>query len=296
MLARIDGRSLIAALWVILLSAPTLLAQTPRPDLQAMVELGREHDTAWGLYQALEEEAGGGAPLSWDNLPDWTGIYTRGGGFAFDLNQPPDVLTSARLTPEYAARFQELRRLRAQGIEYDPLSGCNPPGYPRWLANTDLREFVVTPDQTWLMNEAVNDVRRIYTDGREHTPEADRYPLWNGDSIGFWDGHRLIVHTNQLRAGQYQRGHPHHSDQIESVEIWQKVDERHVEVDVWIYDPPSLLEPWYTRQVYTRLNDPERMLRIRYWNCSENQNNTAVITEDGGTDLLDFTFTNEDDR
>ena len=25
----------------------------------------------------------------------------------------------------------------------------------------------------------VNDVRRIYTDGREHVPEADRYPLYN---------------------------------------------------------------------------------------------------------------------
>jgi hypothetical protein len=45
------------------------------------------------------------------------------------------------------------------------------PGYPRWLTEPFLREFVVTPDQTWLINEMVNDIRRIYTDGCDHTPE-----------------------------------------------------------------------------------------------------------------------------
>ena len=91
------------------------------------------------------------------------------------------------------------------GIEWDPISTCAPPGHPRWLTEPFLREFIVTPDQTWLINEMVNDIRRIYTDGRDHVPEADRYPLYNGDSIGFWDGDRLVIHTNQLQAGIYQR-------------------------------------------------------------------------------------------
>ncbi len=72
----------------------------------------------------------------------------------------------------------------------------------------------------------VNDIRRIYTDGRGHVPEADRYPLYDGDSIGFWDGKRLVIHTNQLRDGQYQRSQPDYSDQVETVEIWEKIDEQ----------------------------------------------------------------------
>ncbi|MGE4658943.1 MAG: hypothetical protein AAEI08_08450 [Gammaproteobacteria bacterium] len=70
------------------------------------------------------------------------------------------------------------------------------------------------------MNEPVNDIRRIYTDGRERTLEEDRYSLWNGDSIGFWDGRKLILHTNQLMAGQYQRCNPDYTDQVETIEPW----------------------------------------------------------------------------
>ena len=86
----------------------------------------------------------------------------------------------------------------------------------------------------------VNDIRRIYTDGREHIPEADRYPLWNGDSIGFWDGGKLVIHTNSLRSGQYQRTQPEYTEQVETVEIWEKVDDKTLVAHVWVYDPPSL--------------------------------------------------------
>jgi hypothetical protein len=30
----------------------------------------------------------------------------------------------------------------------------------------------------------VNDIRRIYTDGREHVPEGDRYRAQSYDSLG----------------------------------------------------------------------------------------------------------------
>jgi hypothetical protein len=126
-------------------------------------------------------------------------------------------------------------------------------------------------------------------------PEADRYPLYNGDSIGFWDGHRLVIHTNQLTEGIYQRRNPDYTNQAETVEIWEKVSDKLLEVDVWVYDPPALAEPWYTKQAYAKLDDPDRMLRIRYWHCDENQNNEVVQTEGGGTQFQDFTFTEQDD-
>jgi hypothetical protein len=63
-----------------------------------------------------------------------------------------------------------------------------------------------------------------------------------------------------------------------------------------VYDPPALAEPWYTKQSYKRLSDPDRSLRIRYWNCGENQNNTVFKTEEGATQFQDFTFTEKDDQ
>jgi hypothetical protein len=269
-------------------------ADKPR-DKARMTDLGRQHKTAAALYNALKEQAHGGTRLEWKALPDWKGIYTRArGGITFDPDQAPGAPPTAKLTPEYQARMTKRIEMAKKGVEWDPISTCAPPGHPRWLTEPFLREFIVTPDQTWLINEMVNDVRRIYTDGRDHIPEADRYPLYDGDSIGFWDGDKLVIHTNQLKAGIYQRSNPDYSDQVETVEIWQKVGDT-IDVDVWVYDPPALLEPWYTKQSYARVSDQDRSLRIRYWNCGENQNNDVIQTQEGATAFKDFTFTGKAD-
>ena len=279
-------------------TAGSRAAPQPERTKEQMIDLGRQHKTAAELFQALRDQSKGGQRLAWNSLPDWSGVYTRApvAGFAFDPDQPPNGVPTARLTPEYQTKM--LKRIEdvKQGIEWDPISTCAPPGHPRWLTEPFLREFIVTPDQTWLINEMVNDIRRIYTDGRNHTPEADRYPLYNGDSIGFWDGDRLVIHTNQLQAGIYQRSHPDYTDQVETVEIWHKVDDKTVGADVWVYDPPALAEPWYTRQSYLKLNDPDKNLRIRYWNCAENQNNTVYQTKEGATDFQGFTFAKKDNK
>lgn len=284
----------LAALMAVAAASCARSVAQPAPDKQRMIELGRQHATAEALFDALREQANGGEPLQWNALPDWSGVYTRArGGITYDPDQEPGQPPTAHLTPEFEARLAERIRLADQGIEWDPISTCAPPGHPRWLTEPFLREFIVTPDQTWLINEMVNDIRRVYTDGRGHVPEEDRLPLYNGDSIGFWDGDRLIVHTNQLREGIYQRRNPDYTDQVETVEIWQKTDDALLEVDVWVYDPPALAEPWYTRQSYAKLSDPD--LRIRYWHCGENQNNAVFQTDDGATQFQDFTFTPTDD-
>jgi hypothetical protein len=272
--------------------------QKPLQTKEQMAELGRQHKSAAELFQALREQAKGGQRLTPANIPDWTGLYTRHRipGYPFDLDQPAGGLPTAKLTPEYQARLMKRIDDRKKGIEWDPISTCSPPGFPRWLTEPFLREFIVTPDQTLLINEMMNDVRRIYTDGRDHTPEEDRYPLYNGDSIGFWDGQKLVIHTNQLKAGIYQRGQPDYSDQVETVEIWYKVDDNAIGADVWVYDPPVLQEPWFARQVYEKLSNEDKSIRIRYWHCGENENNAVVQTTQGGTQFKDFTFTDKDDK
>jgi len=262
----------------------------PQRTKEENAALGRQHKTAWELYQALKAEAKGGQALTAATVPDWSGVYSRPAdkGFTFDPDTPPGVATTAKLTAEFQAKLDKRIADVKRGIEWDPISTCAPPGHPRWLTEPFLREFVPTPGQTWLINEMVNDIRRVYTDGRDHVPAEDRYPLYNGDSIGFWDGGRLVVHTNQLQGGIYQRSNPDYTDQVETVEIWQREGDT-ITADVWVYDPPALAEPWHVRQVYGRL-DPKQDLRIRYWNCAENQNNAVHQTQDGTTQFNGFTF------
>jgi hypothetical protein len=269
----------------------------PSAEKQRMIALGIEHGTARALYEHFKKEAGGGQPLTWRTVPDWTGIWTREASpFFWDPDQTSmDELPTAKMTPEYERLFLEKIEKVRQGIEFDPLSNCEPAGMPRWIVEPFLKEFIVTPHQVWLINEMQNEIRRIYTDGRDHPSEADAYPLWEGDSIGFWDGDKLVIHTSQMRAGQYQRIQPFYTEQVETVEIWQKTDPTTIVAHVWAFDPPALAEPWYTKQVYKKLSNDDHSLRIRHWHCGENPNNIVTQTETGSSDFADFTFTDQDD-
>jgi hypothetical protein len=266
-------------------------------------EFGEQFEDSDALFAFLKAEAEGGKALTWDQVAtdpayDWSGIWTRsGGGLSYDPDIPPPWLeVSAKLTEAgAAARQKKIDHMAATGGEYDPISDCRPPGFPRWITEPFLHEYIVTPGQTWLIDEMVNDVRRVYTDGREHTAPEDAYPTWNGDTIGFWTDGMLVTHTTYLMPGQYQRGaQPDYSEQVEVVERWKLVDSVTLQSDVWVFDPVNLAEPWYTRQSWTELANDDHLLRIRYWDCRENSNNQIVELEDGTSQFPDLDFVDSD--
>jgi hypothetical protein len=265
---------------------------------KALQEFGERFQTSDAMFDAFKQQAHGGTRLTWAQMGelafDWSGVYTRTmASLQYDLDLSADSgPVSATLTPEGEAVVKaKAEQLKRTGGEYDPLSDCRPPGTPRWFSEPFLKEWVVTPNQTWLMNEMVNDVRRVYTDGRDHTPEDDAYPSWNGDTIGFWDGDILVAHTKYLYKGQYQRGvQPNYSEKTTVVERWHKVDPKTLQADVWVFDPVNLVKPWYTRQSWTKLTDDQKELRLRYWDCRENANNNIVVTKDGTSQFAGFTF------
>jgi hypothetical protein len=282
------------------LLSPTAFAQEqtqPSPaEWQRMHQMGLANNTAWDLYQSLKKAANGGqVSPPFAQLPDWSGLWTSGGGGSLFGRAPGGVMP--KLTPAAAAILKKGAELTAQGISYDEnLSECGPPGYPRWLAIPFLREFVVRPEQTWLSSETVNNVRRIYTDGRGHPSPDDAFPLYYGDSVGFWDGQKLVIHTNQLMARSMGRNQPNQSEQMETVEIWEKTDEGTVKADVWVYDPALYTEPWYMQRRYRQVANSDKALRMNYWHCGENPNNDVYKTPEGNTQYNDFTFTSDDDR
>jgi hypothetical protein len=302
MTSRSTARSVLLTLMIGATAAiPAEAQQLPAPpaqtaaEWQKMSQLGLQHRTAWDLYTALKKAASGGrVSPPFNQLPDWTGLWTTTGGGTMFGAGPGGVMP--KLTAPTADILKKEAELEAKGIQYDEnLSQCGPPGFPRWLVIPFLREFIVRPEQTWLSSETVNNVRRIYTDGREHPPEADRFPLYYGDSIGFWDNQKLVIHTTQLMARSMGRNQPDQSEQMETVEIWKKIDPRTIQADVWIYDPTLYTEPWYMTRRYTQVSNLDKLLRMNYWHCGENPNNDVYKTPDGSTQFRDFTFTGADD-
>ena len=57
-----------------------------------------------------------------------------------------------------------------------------------------------------------------------------------------------------------------------------------------------LEEPWYVEREYARVSNEDTSLRMRYWHCGENENNTVFQTEEGSTQYTEFTFTGDEDR
>jgi hypothetical protein len=283
MTLRIVSRSFVTAailssvLWPMFVLAQARFTRPPPPQVGPLAP----YADSWAEYEDLKTKAHGGTKVTWATLPDWSGLWSRvfGIGFNFDPSQKTQFGATASLTPEYQQRFDKKLADYKKGIEWDPLSSCLPVGYPRWLAEPFLKEFILRPEEAWLVNEQEAEIRRIYTDGRPHIRDEDAYPVWEGDSIGFWSGDTLVIHTNHVKHGQFMRQQPDYSDELTTVEQWRQVAPGLIQDIVDIYDPVALTKPWRVVQQYTKDRTPD--LRMNHWSCEENNN--VVKEPDGST-------------
>jgi len=284
------GLAVTAAAQTYLPREPGSTANTwdkPAPD----TPIPSYYRDSYQAYLKMKAAAHGGTQYlrtSYEKMPDWSGIWTRAAseGLKFDPKQTSKGFTpgptTADLTPRYKAALQEKLRQVAAGNEWDQLSDCLPAGYPRWLTEPFLREFIVTPSETWWVNEQQSEARRIYTDGRGHIPDAEAQPLWDGDSIGFWDGQTLVVHTIRVTHGEYQRSQPDYSSQTSTVERIHQLDHDTIEDEVTVWDPKGLRTPWHVVMHYKRVNTAGS--RIDMWSCETNNN--VVRTPTGGSQFI----------
>ena len=219
--------------------------------------------------------------MTWDKLPDWSGLWVMQGRIMFDSSGTDPTRQFPPYKPEYEAKYAAVVKDAVAGKEFDPLSLCLPAGFPRVLTEPFLQEFVLRPEQVWWIHEQQNEIRRIYTDGRGHPPADDLYPLWEGHSIGHWEGDTLVVDTVSLREGIYDRSGAQHSDKARISERIRKINANTIEDQIVVDDPVMLTKPWHVVKRYKKLTDPS--LRIDHWACEED--NRAVL-KDGTTDLV----------
>ena len=197
----------------------------------------RDFKTAEEHYDFLLERANGGTKHTMQTIPVWDGLWGSGnntmpaiflenGTLANAWRPGATKIKEGVLTPPYEQHFRERRAEIDQYGEqrYDRLTNCEYPGVPRWLWEPYIKEFVNMPQQSWLMNDMMNETRRIYI-GKEHVNiESKHSPL--GDSIGFWDGDKLTIWTKWVNPADYVRGMPLTSNQFEMVETWQSAAQR----------------------------------------------------------------------
>jgi hypothetical protein len=152
-------------------------------------------------------------------LPDWSGIWeldaftgqADGQQFSTEGQRRLKEYAAAlrpSFTPEYQAKYDELRKKIEAAIAadpdhppatHDPL--CAPPPFPA-TSTPGMYQWRVTPEETTFIS-TVGAVRHIYTDGRSHPPKDELWPTLMGDSVGHWEGDTLVVDTIATRKRLY---------------------------------------------------------------------------------------------
>jgi hypothetical protein len=154
------------------------LRRTPdgKPDLQGFYE-----STARGANQGLEPRGGGG----------------RGPGAQPLIVDPPDGKLPMQ---PWAVEERVSRNLTERGYD-DATAHCFPPGVPRALWIPEGYQIIQTPEYIVFLHERI--AWRIIpivngNTSRPHLPDNVR--LWQGDSVGHWEGDTLVIETANLNG------------------------------------------------------------------------------------------------
>jgi hypothetical protein len=158
----------------------------------------------YGGAQAQQPEGQGTVPsaLSKENLArsrpaapvNLTGTYTfKVEGSDADSH---NFLPLPKLKPAAQAVYDKIKKYRAKGFDYlDNAGRCWPLGVPEIMTRYWPIQLVQLPTMVLVVAMVNNDVRWIYTDGRQHPAAEDLEPTYNGHSIGHWEGKTLVVDT-----------------------------------------------------------------------------------------------------
>lgn len=229
--------------------------------------------SAWVHYQAWLAEAEGGTQHNKDTIPDWSGRWGSERG-ALGSGPEPASSVAAMLTPQYQEYFVQDLKAESEARPWWAGAFCFPGGFMSSV--TTAQEFIVTPDKIWTLGESNggNYTRWIYTDGSGHSAEAFHYPKWHGESVGFWDGDTLIVHTNQIRG--WLGGPSEFTDNLETVERYTRVGDT-IQGEITLYDVEVFVQPFHAKLGFERNLETRPELRPLFNSCTDTNGPSAKV-------------------
>jgi len=200
--------------------------------------------------------------------PDWRGQWSRApvsgitGNPSWDPNKSEGRAQRAPLTAEYQAIHEEsLADQAAGGAGLDRDLTCITAGMPRMMNVYSNMQILVQPEMTVMLLGTFNDLRRIFTDGRDWTERIE--PSYSGYSVGRWvdedgDGKYdvLEVETRGFRGLRTldSSAIPLHADNKTIVKERIYSDKQNPNIlhdEITIYDS-AFTQPWAVTKDYRR--------------------------------------------
>ena len=146
--------------------------------------------------------------------------------------------------------------------------------------DNNLLQIVQGPGYVTLLHEIDHDTRVIPTDGRPHVPQNIR--LYQGDSVGHWEGDTLVVDTTNFTNLTAFRGS---GERLHLVERFTRTAEDTVTYRFTVEDPTTWDRPWTAEVPMTKTQGP-----VYEWACHEGNSmistilNGARVTEAQGAE------------
>jgi len=204
---------------------------------------------------AIPRTSGANIRRTHDGKPDLQGFYEPdGGGANYGLEKhagddftpagrgvivdPPDGILPMQ---PWAVEERVSRNRPERGYD-DPTAHCFPAGVPRSMYVPTSFEIIQTSDYIVFLHERVS-WRIVPLDGRPHLPDAIR--LWQGDSVGRWEGDTLIVDTTNFNGKTWlNEGSEIVSYAEHVVERFTPAGPDTVNYEATITDPVVYTRPW----------------------------------------------------
>jgi hypothetical protein len=187
---------------------------------------------------------------TWERWPSIT--YPTPGPHKFGTPpQPPPPLK-----PEYLGAWTaEQARLKAAADKGEPIATgyekCLPDGMPTMMNGMFPMEVLQSRGQVTFIQEAYNQVRRVYLGEPQSTPDQVD-PTFYGHSVGHWEGDALVIDTIGVKDYVRLRGVPHSPD-MRIKERLHLVAPDILHNEVVIEDPAVLTSPWRYTVAYKRM-------------------------------------------
>ena len=284
---------LLAGLAAVVLLAQLLFSQAPAQAPEAAPGQTPGGRGARGGRGGAPAPPAGPVRRTTEGKPDLTGYWI--GATKTNINNgrggiiTPDTGMSDGKIP-YKPEWEAKAADAAKNHMFDePYAHCLPAGIP---TNLGLQfGFQIVQDKNTLAWgwDTVGATRLIYLDNRKHVPESIK--LYQGDSIGHWEGDTLVVDTTSQGSGWWDASGAVHSDAVHVVERFTPKDENTIAYEALVEDPVALSRPMTITDTLRRNGITNVPLAFKNrptgyeqteTACVEGERDTSLYTESGG--------------
>jgi hypothetical protein len=209
----------------------------------------------------------------WDIEPHPTTFGIVGG--PGDVVDPPD-----RKIPYTAAALAKRKDIIDNHPYDDPQAHCAPAGIPRQNYTPFGLQILQPPGYFVILYEAQHMYRVIPTDNRPHIPAAIK--LWQGDSVGHWDGDTLVVdYTNTNGKHWFDMAGNFETPNLHVIERFTLVDPDTFHYEARIEDSTIYTRPWTMALPFAR--NEEKNYYLLEFACREGEHDLQHYQDDGSS-------------